>query len=114
MDSGGWIRVRDLLDYDRDREAESSWASYHLGYCCPADFFSRQSGPHRAVFPHYQDLVGQHPYDVWLHAGDLFPHDLRPLSPFCQLGDVTRVLAAAWQAALVGVLASPAAVNQSS
>ena len=32
MDSGGWIRVRDLLDYDRDRGAESSWPSYHIGY----------------------------------------------------------------------------------
>ena len=44
MNSGGWNRVRDLFDHDRDREAESSWASYHLGYCCPADFSHDNQG----------------------------------------------------------------------
>ena len=63
LGSGGWIRVRDLLDYDRDREAESSWPSYHIGYCFLADLSHDNKGRVVLSFPHYHDLVGQRPDD---------------------------------------------------
>ena len=63
INSGGWIRVRDLLEYDRDRELNHSGPHIISATAFLQTFLTDNKGRIVVSFPHYLDVVGNHPDD---------------------------------------------------